>query len=85
MAVSTSGCDSADCDQHFHAQDPVFAPRRQSAAGLLAEQRSSSSEEGQTSAKGSAAVVEANPSSAAAEHGFEERGFRRIIRNFTPS
>ena len=90
MDVSTSGCEGRDCEQHFHAQDPVFAPstgmRRQSAAAVPSEQRSSSTE-GQMSISNEKdiAVDEANPSSSAPEHGLDERGFRRIIRNFTPS
>ena len=90
MDVLTSGCDSGDCEQHFHAEeDTVFATRRQSTAVVPAEQASSSSE-GPMSITHSQAkndtVAEANPSSSAPEeHGLDERGFRRIIRNFTPS
>ena len=89
MEVSTSGCDGGDCEQHFHAgEDPVFAHRREATTVVPAEQASSSSE-GPMSITHSQAknetVAKANPSSAPEEHGLDERGFRRIIRNFTPS
>ena len=83
MDAATSNCESGDCEQHFHAQDPVFATKVATVA-VPAEEEQSSSSEGQVTAKGGA-ITEANSSSSVPEHGVEERGFRRIIRNFTPS
>lgn len=90
MDTYTDTCDATDCQNHYHLQDPIFVDEgaRQESQARLVEQQS-------TSSKGLVPDKSTNPEQVfvAAEqkqdvvqnYDPDDRGFRRIIRNFTPS
>ena len=87
--TSELSCSHGICPDHYHEKDPIFVngESRQRAAPLLLAQPSTSS-----GGQASAITVEnekvgSQKKRAGVELDFDpdDRGFRRIIRNFTPS
>ena len=87
---SATTCNPLDCPQHFHANDSIFAdggsPRV--SPGQLEEQQTARSE---THTSESTLSPKTKPSEEGQNGGVDhsevpqDRGFGRIIRNFTPS
>jgi hypothetical protein len=90
VPTSTGSCDNGNCPDHYHADDAIFmnSEARQRPRPRLMDQPSTSS------------GGEASDSTLAPENGSletekkidvepeldpDDRGFQRIIRNFTPS
>jgi hypothetical protein len=88
--TSTGTCNNNNCSDHYHAQDPIFTngETRQRPPARPMEQPSTISE-GQASDP--TLVPEKGTFQSEKEGGSEpeynpdDHGFRRIIRNFTPS
>ena len=90
MAASGDICANGDCEEHYHTHDPIFTvdeTQKQSQVQLL-PQRTTTSEGHPTESIGNTSngtedtrrKQESIPVCDPADH-----GFRRIIRNFTPS
>jgi hypothetical protein len=90
MESSTNICNNGSCEDHYHAQDPIFvdgASRQRSEARpveqpmvspeRLVSNSSVSHEAGTRDVERTQDVVSGRDS--------DDHGFRRIIRNFTPS
>ena len=78
MATSIDACVNEECENHFHAYDPIFTvggTKQQSQTQLLQQQNSPSE----------AAVNAEKKQEDAQTYDRDDHGFRRIIRNFTPS
>ena len=90
MAIFTDKCRDGDCSYHFHAEDPILEngeSGQQSQTQSLKQRNTSSDGEmpkplispnnGNADADGKQAIGPL--------HRSDERGLRRIIKNFTPS
>ena len=93
MATSDEICAHGDCEEHYHAHDPIFTvgeTQQQSQVQLLTQRTTTTTSEGHSteSTDNSKTATEKirrkqepiQPCDDPADH-----GFRRIIRNFTPS
>ena len=89
LLKSTDTCNGNDCPEHFHTENSIFldnGTHQQSQIGLL-DQRRTNSEGNMTETtvnydKGS---VDTKAKTIEPAYDPNDRGFRRIIRNFTPS
>ena len=94
MGNSKSACDQENCQLHFHLerQEPAFTnglSRQQAQTHKLETQNEIKSEEHVSDATLSnqkeSTAKEETKSDLAPEYDPEDHGYRRIIRNFTPS
>ena len=82
-------CSHGTCTEHYHEEDPIFMngwSRRRAALGLLKQPSTSSG--GHTSAttvENEKLETKKKQSNVQLDFDPEDRGFQRIIRNFTPS
>jgi hypothetical protein len=87
---STSSCNTPNCPLHFHAYDAIFVDEGnpQDSEVLLEENRAVSPERQtpESTVNSQKRTIEGGQQGDVNhEYILEEHGFRRIIRNFTPS
>ena len=93
MAASDDTCADGNCEMHFHAQESIEADVRnrqqtQHSQAQLLQQPGIASEEAisdQNRNHGKAVTGKVNRRSVGLACDPNDRGFRRIVRNFTPS
>jgi hypothetical protein len=86
---STSSCNTSNCPLHFHAHDTIFVDEGnpQVSAALPEENRAVSSERQtpESAVSSQKRTIEGGRQGDGNHDILEVHGFRRIIRNFTPS
>src|SRR5437588_10853788 len=86
MQAPAEPCEDGNCPEHFHADELIFSKTESRQRPRLLEEPSSSSE-GHASNSTDATIENENGNEPAVELYCDpdDHGFRRIIRNFTPS
>ena len=85
MEATTDTCnDDGKCEDHYHVANSVFETEKPSQVPLVEQHSSGSSSNNPTSEAHGKHAVERERNAATA-YGADDRGFRCIIRNFTPS
>ena len=94
METSTITCSGTDasgsCPNHYHAQDPIFKPDasnpRSTSQTRLVNQNGDSISSGHDETSATAKTqAQQQPATPMADCDPDDRGFKRIVRNFTPS
>jgi hypothetical protein len=77
-------CNDGTCPEHFHADDPIFSKTESRQRPRLVEKPSISSEGHVSDSIDGTTANEKKPAVELYDDP-DDHGFRRIIRNFTPS
>ena len=88
MSPITEPCEGGGCEGHYHMDEPMFVEdekRSLSEATLISQNKTYTQDPAAGVGPGLEAAQETGPSTPAPDHDKNDRGFRRIIRNFTPS
>ena len=98
MRASVEDCANGACEEHYHAHDPIFTTgatqqQQQSQTQLLQQQQSATSNNNRQDSDltiEQPVKVDVDPRKKGQEvappaYDPQDHGFRRIIRNFTPS
>jgi hypothetical protein len=89
MHAPAGSCDSGTCPEHYHADDPIFtnseARQRLQPRPLEQVSASTTGQASDTTLANEKPETDKRPADVELDCDPEKHGFRRIIRNFTPS
>ncbi len=90
MEIPSSACEKDNCSDHYHLNDPVFQGNdsRQQSQAPLVQRRTADSQPNLSKAESDDLEREGGAKLTKVvshEYDPDDHGFRRIIRNFTPS
>src|SRR5277367_3195228 len=85
--ISTGTCNNSNCPDHYHAEDPIFTngETRQRPQAMTQPSTSSGGQVSDSTLEPKEGTRPSEKKDVEPEYGPDDRGFRRIIRNFTPS